>query len=237
MEMMSTLVEFSSDFSTMLRRKHIEEEQKFGFQVHHLVNTITAIQNALKQRRSVQVQYTATNKQIIDKDAALIKANKNLKSPEVTDKIRDERSDLEQRSDLEKKVLEECTQRLLRDAEKYKPVLKVLLKDAFLQYAKIQLAYNERTKRAFQQLIPYLDDSEISGSNVGTIAEPLMGGDAVPPPSAAPPPPTATEDKVAAVEEKAQSNNEVDDEIVVEDMDGSGRSTESTGPIPNIQQV
>ncbi|KAG7352446.1 PX domain containing protein [Nitzschia inconspicua] len=196
MEMMSTLVEFASDFSTMLRRKHIEEEQKFGNQVYHLLNTVTAIQNALKQRRSVQVQYTATNKQIIDKDAALAKANKNLKPPEVTDKLRDERAELQQRSELEKRVLEECTQRLLRDAEKYKPVLIVLLKDAYLQYAKVQLAYNERTKKAFEQLIPYLDDSEASTS-LEFVADSPVGGKPFPPPSPGPVAPSAPLEETA----------------------------------------
>jgi hypothetical protein len=228
MEMMSTLVEFSSDFSTMLRRKHIEEEQKFAFQVHHLVNTATAIQNALKQRRGIQVQYTATNKQIIDKDAALEKANKNLKPPDVTDKIRDGRSHLEQRADLEKKVLEECTQRLLRDAEKNKPILKILLKGAFLQYAKIQLAYNDRIKTAFEQLVPYLDDSEKIGE-----PQPLMGDDLAFLPSTLP----AVGVSVTATKAGDETDaNVADDDIVVEDLDGSGHMN-STSKIPDVQQV
>jgi hypothetical protein len=211
MEMMSTLVEFSGDFSTMLRRKHIEEEQNFGFQIHHLVNTVTAIQNALKQRRSIQVQYTATNKQIIDKDTALEKANKNLKPPEVTEKIRDGRSHLEQRADLEKKVLEECTQRLLRDADKYKPILKILLKDAFLKFARIQLAYNDRMKKAFEQLVPYLDDFEMTQGGSAS-ATPLMGDDVASPPSA----PTVVEEVVASkAEEESDIMVAAADDIVV----------------------
>jgi hypothetical protein len=230
MEMMSTLVEFSADFSTMLRRKHIEEEQKFGFQLYHLVNTATAIQNALKQRRSIQVQYTATNKQIIDKDTALEKANKNLKPPEVTDKIRDGRSHLEQRADLEKKVLEECTQRLLRDAEKYEPILKILLKDAFLQYARIQLAYNDRIKTAFEQLIPYLNDTEMTHCAPDHSA-PLMVNDTPTPLSAS----SANEEAVAAT--SAEPDASVDDDIVVEDLDGSGSNITTIGKIPDVQQV
>jgi hypothetical protein len=231
--MMSTLIEFSCDFSTMLRRKHLEEEQKFGCQVHHLVNMVTAIQNALKQRRSVQLQYTATNKQIVDKDTALEKANKNLKPPVVTDKIRDGRSHLEQRADLEKKVLEECTQRLLRDAEKYKPILKIVLKDAFLEYARIQLAYNDRIKKAFEQLVPYLDDSEITHSGPAATV-PHMGDDATTPPFTSP----VIEQTVAATTAEEEPDATIDDdEIVVEDLDGSGRNMNSTAKIPDVQQV
>ncbi|KAL3906430.1 MAG: hypothetical protein SGILL_009275, partial [Bacillariaceae sp.] len=91
LETMSTLVEFSTDFATLMRKKHSEEEEKFSYQLHCLSNNILALQMALKQRRSIQVQYTATNKQIIDKDSALEKANKNLKPPDITDKLRDER--------------------------------------------------------------------------------------------------------------------------------------------------
>ncbi|KAL3912730.1 MAG: hypothetical protein SGILL_006769 [Bacillariaceae sp.] len=223
-EIMTTLVEFATDFSTLVKKKHIEEEEKFGFQVHRLVNTVTAFQMALKQRRNIQVQYTATNKQIIDKDAALEKAHKNLKPPEITDKIQDERTELEKRCDLEKKVLEECTERLLRYAEIYKPMLIVILKNAFLQYSKIQLAYTNRINQAFTQLVPYLDDSEVNGSGDASEVEDDAGaapmGAPPPAPSVPPPPPPVVED------------DKDDGEIEVEDLDGS---LTSTGEIPEPQ--
>jgi hypothetical protein len=222
---MSTLVEFSTDFSTLMRKKHIEEEETFAFQIHRLNNTILSFQKALKQRRSIQVQYTATNKQIIDKDNALAKANKNLKPPDVTDKLRDERMDLEQRSDLEKKVLEECTQRLLRDAQKYKPLLMTMLKEAFLKYSQIQLSYTDRVNRAFGQLLSYLDDTNSVGDGVDDSTP--LGTPMASPPATAP-------EEVDAAKNQDSSG---DDDIVVEDLDGSSTSMQSSGESPKKVQI
>jgi hypothetical protein len=214
MQMMSALCEFSNDFSTLLRRKNVEEEEKFLRKIHSLTNLVSSFQIALKQRRSLQVQYTATHKQIIDKDAALTKANKNSKPPEVTEKLQDERSQLEARCEREKKVLEEATQRLLKDAEKYKPQLEIKLKDAFLQYSKAQLFFTDRIKMAYSQLIPYLETTSETKDIAGNA---LLGGssaDASEPPPVAPP--------LEPIAGDARNND--DDDIVVEDLDGSGNS-------------
>ena len=208
---MSTLVEFSTDYATLVKKKHSEEEEKFSYELHCLLNTINAIQMALKQRRSIQVQYTATNKQIIDKDNALSKANKNLKPPDVTDKLRDERMELEQRSDLEKKVLEEATRRLLKDASDLKPVLMSKLKSAFLQLGKIQLAYTTRMHKAFSQLVGYLDDDQASNEGGGGNSDaPLLGAHAASPPVAV--------DEAGAGSKTV--DNDGDNDVEVEDLDG-----------------
>jgi len=160
LDTMSSLSEFATEFSTMLRCKHIDEENSFSSTMHRLQNILLAYQRALGQRKNWQVTYTATTKQIIDKEAALAKAQKNYKPPEVTDKIVNEKSELENRREAEKKTFEECTDRLLRDAEVYKPRVQSLLKHAFSQYAQIQLSYTDRVQHAFSQLLPYLDDTQ-----------------------------------------------------------------------------
>ena len=212
LETMSTLVEFSTDFSVLMRKKHSEEEEKFSYELHCLSNNISAFQMALKQRRSIQVQYTATNKQIIDKDNALEKANKNLKPPEITDKLRDERTELEQRSDLEKKVLGEATQRLLKDASALKPTLMAKLKNAFLQFGQVQLAYSTRTQKAFTQLVGYLDENQSSSGKGGDDSSDalLLGA-----PMASSP--AATDEAGSRNQEDGNDNN---NDIQVEDLDG-----------------
>ena len=210
LEVMSTLVEFTSDYSSLLKKKHSEEEDNFSYELHCLSNTIQAFQMAIKQRRSIQVQYTATNKQIIDKDNALENANKKLKPPDVTDKLRDERMELEQRSDLEKKVLEEATRRLLDDASALKPVLMAKLKNAFLQFGKIELAYTTRMQKAFSQLVGYLDDEQSNnGKNEG------MGSGIVPLGGALASSPIAAADE--PIPENKQDGGE---DVEVEDLDG-----------------
>lgn len=200
LDMMSALCEFSNDFSSLMRRKHVEEEQQFLYKIHALYCTVDSFRMALKQRKGCQVNYTATNKQIIDKDSALAKANKNLKPPEVTDKLKSERADLESRSKMEKKVLEECTSRLLRDSDRYKPRLEFMLRDALCGYTKVQLSYMDRMNNSFAQLIPYLESSS----------------ETPPPPAEAPPPPPD------AIPSPPLSSKKTDNDIEVEDLDGSG---------------
>jgi PX domain/Vps5 C terminal like len=174
----SSLSEFATDFSTLLRRKHIDEETAFCSTMHSLQNVLLAYRRALGQRKNWQVTYTATTKQIADKEVALAKAEKNYKPPEVTDKIANEITQLENRRELEKSTFEDCTDRVLRDAETYKPQVQTLLKKAFSQYAQIQLSYTDRVQEAFGELLPYLDDSD-NNSNANSSS--------LPPP----PPPTA----------------------------------------------
>lgn len=206
---MSSLSEFASDFATLLRRKHIDEENSFLSTMYRLQNILLAYQRALGQRKSIQVAYTATTKQIIDKEAALAKAQKNYKPPEVTKKIMKEKSDLENRREVEKKSFEECTDRLLRDAEVYKPRVQSLLKHAFSQYAQIQLSYTDRVQQAFGQLMPYLEDPRQSIATTSdnqptppppTVYATLVGGDGFNHSPASttspPPPPPITDDEI-----------------------------------------
>lgn len=224
---MSTLCEFSGDFSTLLRQKHIDEEEKFGRKIHSLVNLVSSFQMALKQRKSIQVQYTATNKQIIDKGTAIDKAFNHLKPPEITDKLKEERAELDKQSEVEKKVLEECTERLLRDSESYKPRLEILLKESFLQYAKIQMSYTNRISHAFGQLIPYLDDGMKGEGGYVPTSTPVTTTEAPPaaaaaaavaaelPASASPPVPV----EEGTTKDSYDTSVVVDDDIDVEDLD------------------
>jgi sorting nexin-1/2 len=203
LDMMSAMYDFTKDFSTLMRKQHIEEEQEFLYKIQALGCAVASFRMALKQRKRYQVDYTATTKQIIDKDAALAKAHKNLKAPDVTDKLDNDRADLVTRSEREKKVLEESTSRLLRDAEKYKPRLELMLRDALCGYTKVQVSYSNRINEAFSQLLPYLEESPKT-------TLPQLTMDPTPPPTAFPAPAPAA----APTEEMKH-----EDDIEVEELD------------------
>ena len=94
---------------------------------------------------------------MFEKNAALEKAQKNLKPPEVTDKLNYERVELESRIEIEKERFDQITKRLLKDAEKYKPKLVQMLKECFLMFAKAQISYTTRINEAYKRMVPLLE--------------------------------------------------------------------------------
>ena len=160
-EMMTGICKFSDEMSSLLQKKHEEEEFLFVHKIHKLANTISAFEIALNQRKKFQVDFTHTHNIMFEKHAALEKAQKNLKPPEVTDKLNNERAELESKIERKKKRFDEVTKRILRDAEKYKPQLVLMLKEAFLMLTKFQISYTTRINEACQRLMPSLEKAAL----------------------------------------------------------------------------
>uniref|UniRef100_A0A7S4ARP2 PX domain-containing protein n=1 Tax=Pseudo-nitzschia australis TaxID=44445 RepID=A0A7S4ARP2_9STRA len=171
--MMEGICHFSDEISILLRKKHKEEEFLFAHNVHKLANSVSAFEIALSQRKKAQVDCTHCNNTMLEKNAALEKAQKNLKPPEVTDKLNCERVELESRIEIEKERFDQITKRLLKDADKYKPRLVQMVKECFLMFAKAQISYTTRINEAYQRMLPLLEEvgsddgekSEDSGSH------------------------------------------------------------------------
>ena len=177
-DMMTEIIKFSDEMSSLLQKKHKEEEFLFGHNTQKLSNTVSAFEIALNQRKKIQVEYTHIHNSLIEKNCALEKAQKNLKPPEVMDKLNSERVELESRIELEKKRFEEVTQRVIRDSEKCKPNLTQMLKDSFLMLAKAEVAYTTRINEVSQRVISDLE--KVDGNGLGARN---------PPPSTPPAPP------------------------------------------------
>ena len=184
-DVMGGIVKFSDDMSTLAHKEHKEKEFLFGHNIHKLEKTVSAFKIALDQRKKIQVDYTHIHNSLIEKNCALEKAQKNLKPPEVTDKLNDERIDLESRIENEKKRFEEVTERVIRDGNKCKPKLTQMLKESFLMLAKTEISYTTRINEVCQQMISGLDNVGCDGT------EGISEGDGLPspPPSAPPAPP------------------------------------------------
>ena len=201
LDMMCALVEFSNDYSTLMEVKHSEELSSFWKSMQQLQYDVQAFSNALKQRKQWQVQYTTKFHQSIDKDAALEKAHKNLKGPEITQKLEIEKQVLQQESKIAKTTLEDCTYRVLREAHRVEPLLGKSLQQCFRQYAQIQVDYHERITNAWNQLLPYVgigvnkekETKEISKAQ-NEAATDLSKDDTPEPPTASPPPPSEEEE-------------------------------------------
>jgi hypothetical protein len=203
-DMMAGICQFSDELSSLLRKKHQEEEILFGRKIHKLANAVSAFDIALKKRKNYQMEFTHTHNKMIEKNAALEKAQKTLKPPEVTDKLNNERVELQSRIEFERKRFEEVTQRLLKDAEKNKPKLLKMLQCAFLEYTKVQISFTSQIDEACRRLMPTLEETEASQLPLSTSLDSSTNGDNIiactendgrasappaPPPAAPPPPP------------------------------------------------
>jgi hypothetical protein len=195
LDMMSALVEFSTDFSTLLYAKHVEEHVALGRALQTLALDIRAFQVAWAQRKSWQVTYTATYQQVIDQEAAIAKSCKALKPPAVTAKLQDDKSILEKKSAAEKAKLDESTRRLLQEFQRLQPRFEVALRNAIRDYATVQMSYTTRIHEAWGQLLPFVgvnDEqqqqqqhaSDPAATTIATVTD-----TAIPPMPLTPPPP------------------------------------------------
>jgi sorting nexin-1/2 len=156
LDMMSAFVEFSGDFSTLLEKQYEEEQHKLEGALQQLTLDVKAFQNALNKRRDLQVKATTHQKQIADKQTSITKAKKAYKTPEVTDKLLAEREVLEKKSKVVVDTLEQCSERVLREAKREQPKLQLALRDCLGAYAEIQINYGNKMQAAWSQLLPYV---------------------------------------------------------------------------------
>lgn len=177
-EMMAGITKFSDDMSSSFQKKHKEEEFVFGHAVQKLTNTLAAFEVALEQRQKIQVEYTRVHNNLIEKNCAIEKAQRDTKPPEVTDKLASEKMELESKLEQKKKRFEEVTQRVIRDGEKCKPKLTEMLKSSFVMLAKAEISYTTHINEICQRLVKTLENGE------GT---PLPSAPPGPPPPSAPP--------------------------------------------------
>lgn len=153
---------------------------------------VNAFEIALKQRKVVQVEFTRVHNNYILKNAELEKAAKNPRQPEVTKQLQLERVELEKRIDLERKLFEEVTQRLLKDAEKNKPKLLEMLRESFLSFTEIQISYQRQFENAFTNFIPKLNEQPNGKISADGENKDVLDSDpapAMPPASTLPPSP------------------------------------------------
>ena len=190
LHMISALVDFSTDYATLMEYKQQEETKKFLEQMTQLSLDVKAFSNALKQRKQFQITYTTRFQQGIDKDAAIEKALRQYKPPEITDKLKFEREVLTKQQDAAKQSLDECSSRVIREAHRAEPLLGDSLQRCFYEYAKIQVAYHDRIHTAWSQLLPYVNKKEEennTSAGENEIKPPM-------PPSDPPPPPPPEDD-------------------------------------------
>ena len=202
-DMMSCIIEFSQDYEKLMELKYEEESEKFEQSIIQLSYLVKSYSNAIKQRKSLQVKYTTKFQQLIDKDAAIEKAHKSLKPPDITNKLQFERDIIKQECDVYKTTLEDCTKRLVKnESKRIQPILNLKLHECFQYYTQIQVSYQQRINMAWSQLLPYfttvaagIDDNNNNNKDddndkkdgvdsKATTSEPV-----VPPPASAPPPP------------------------------------------------
>mmetsp|Transcript_15988 Transcript_15988/g.37024 ORF Transcript_15988/g.37024 Transcript_15988/m.37024 type:complete len:425 (-) Transcript_15988:270-1544(-) len=185
-DVMAGVVRFSEEMSSLYSKKYKEQETLFGQQIHKLSNTVCAFEIALDQRKKIQVDYTQIRNNLIEKNCAIEKAEKNLKPPEVTEKLNTERIELESRIEAEKQRFDEVTKRIIRDGEVCKPRLTGMLKNAFLSFAKIERSCSAQINEVCQHVIADLE--KLGDDGVGGNSE--LTPPSHPPPSAPPAPPS-----------------------------------------------
>mmetsp|Transcript_25409 Transcript_25409/g.55826 ORF Transcript_25409/g.55826 Transcript_25409/m.55826 type:complete len:421 (+) Transcript_25409:57-1319(+) len=177
---MVSMGKFSEEMAELYQKKHKEEEFLFSHTIHRLANTVSAFEIAMSQRKKVQVSYTHAHNKLIEKNSLMEKAQKGNKPEDVIYKLNEGIAKYNVIVETEKKQFEEITERFLRDAQKYKPRLTKLLNEAFLMFAKAQVAYIARINEACQRLIP---DLEATTTTTPAPASPAKGPSLSAPPS------------------------------------------------------
>lgn len=193
-DMMAALLEFTNDYGQLMEHKYRQEQIEFEDVMLRLGLDVKAFKIALRQRKHWQVAYTTRMQQISSKEEQIAKATYSLKPPEVTGKLSLERSDLQRMAEAEKAKLAECTVRFLKEASRSQTRLEHQLKEAFRQYAKIQISYTNRINEAWHQLLPYVGGDEDTDEHAEATpatenGQPSNGDDRPEPPSVPPPPP------------------------------------------------
>ena len=164
-DMMAALLEFTNDYSALMEHKYREEQCDFEDAMVRLGNDVKAFRIALRQRKHWQVAYTTRMQQITSKEEQISKATYSLKPPEVTGRLSAERAELYRMAEAEKAKLEECTQRFLKEAARSRKRLEHQLKEAFRQYAKIQISYTNRINDAWSELLSFIGEQDETGSD------------------------------------------------------------------------
>jgi hypothetical protein len=81
-------------------------------------------------------------------------------------------------------TLEQCSERVLREAQREQPKLQLALRDCLQAYAEIQIDYGNKMQTAWSQLLPYVGAGKKSGVN--TTTEPPLDPPPLPPAPSAP---------------------------------------------------
>jgi hypothetical protein len=159
MESMSAIVQFTTNYSELLNKRHDKETAKFLEAMECLSLDLKAFQAALNQRYDFRVHYTAKYKKLKDKESAISKLRG--KDPEsvskAIQKMQTERDEMRRKADLSKRRLEECTRRVLRESERTRLYFERSLKAAVKSYGKMQMEYNQKATDAWSKVLPYLD--------------------------------------------------------------------------------
>ena len=161
---LSAVSEFTTDLGTMLEAQAVEEADKYMERLELLVNHVKAVQVALRQRKELQVTYSTQRQQFLDKEVAFQTALKNLKPPEVTDKLQMELATLKEHCKVSKERLEQSSKRLVKDAAREAPLLQKAFQEAMNDYAKVQIKYNKLNQQAWEQLLPYVEPEPATSS-------------------------------------------------------------------------
>ena len=118
-----------------------------------------SFQFALKQRHDIRVLCTSKIKKVADKQSQISKARG--KDPETVakqiSKLESDLQDQRQKADMSKRLLDDCTQRIIRETDRTKLQYEYALKDCFRSYAKLQIRYNEKLNDEWTKLLPYLE--------------------------------------------------------------------------------
>lgn len=151
-----------ASLSAINKVKHDEDSAKVGARIHELEWSIKAARLALKRRKNCQLTYTTYLQQIKNRDAAVDKLTKAGEHAKLGDaqKLLDA---AKQSSSKALEDLNEVTQRVLREMDRFKRMVDDELRALYVAHAKIQADYANQLDTEWRKMVPG------TGANGGTI--------------------------------------------------------------------
>ena len=167
----------SQEVGSLFQAQFVQEMNELEEGLQKLSLGVKAFQKALKTRKKLQVLFTTRGKQIQDKEAM-------VQNPGKKDarKLKSELSDLERSSASLGQTLQECSERLVREATRVLPGIEQSFQVALQGFAKVQVEHARQVQEAWASLLPSL------GATNGAVGASPSPKTPAPAPAAAPPP-------------------------------------------------
>ena len=150
-----------ASLSAINRVKHDENHKKVGTPVHELEWSIKAARLAVKRRKTVQLTYTTYNQQIKNREANVDKLTKQATMSNVpgshdasivdAQKLLDQ---ARQKSDKALQELDDVTQRVFREMDRFKKEVDKELRNLYMAHASVQIDYSKQLDAEWTKLLP-----------------------------------------------------------------------------------
>lgn len=168
---LKTISNVFASLSAINKVKHDDNHKKVGAPIHELEWSIKAARLAVKRRKTLQLTYTTYQQQIKNRETNVDKLTKQASANSVqgsydvqivaAQKLLDA---AKQSSDKALGELDEVTQRVIREMERFKKDVDQQLRKLYVSHASVQVDYSRQLDSEWNKLLPNGSGGRSGGS-------------------------------------------------------------------------